>query len=280
MVSQSFSDHFENYEQWMGRSSLSTHTKRSYLINVRRFIEYLSQCQIEFENLNAGVFLQYRDNLKYELGLSPSSINNSLAAIEHFFRFLNNSVPRIEREIRVKATPRTFSKDELERFLKVVRQQSKRDQSIIDLLLYAGLRVSECAALNADAIEVTDHTAIVTVGAKNKCIVRRIPVNGIALETVVAWLGERARLFAHSNNPALFLTGRGERLSIAGINFLVKSLGWKARLVVSPQVLRNTCLKSWLVSVNDVPSIATLAGHKSLDTTLRYVCDSQPTSAG
>jgi site-specific recombinase XerD len=246
------------------------HTQRSYLTSVRQFLDFLRKSGIAFASVDVGVVFRYRDALKHELVLAPSSVNNSLAAIDHFFRFLNVPLPRIERETRVKAAPRSFSKEEVEKFLELVKRHSKRDQAIIYLLLYAGIRVSECAALNVEDVMLAASATTITVGTRNKTAWRQVPLDSVSSKAIADWLRERSNSFPHNNNPALFLTSAGDRLSVAGTNFLVKSLGWRARLEVCPQVLRNTCLKNWLMNGNDITVIAAMAGHKSLDTTLRY----------
>ena len=263
---------FDEYEQWIEKAALSAYTKRNYLRSIREFLNYLKKSGIGFASINNDAILQYRNHLKHELTLAPSSVNNILAAIDHFFRFLNIAMPRTEREVRVKRAPKVFSTDEIEKFLKVVRCQSARDQAIVYLFLYAALWVGQCAAMNLEDVVLTAGGVMVMIGQRKRVTKREMHLDDVTAKAIADWIAKRREFFPDIRNHALFLNQTGGRLTTGGINFLVKSLGWKVGLEISPQKLRNTCLQSWVLNGHDLSCIAARAGHKCLDTTLRYTC--------
>lgn len=85
-------------------------------------------------------------------------------------------------------------------------------------LLYTGIRISECAALNlAD---------VYAQGRKNRIIIRNgkggrhreVPLNGEACVAIQTWLQERAKKFdGKETAPALFINQQGRRMSTSAL---------------------------------------------------------------
>lgn len=260
-----------DYEQWLGNQSFSAHTQRAYLSRNKKFLEYLMQQEMHpsFADQDSSswkdVIDGYRDYLKGDLQSSPNSVNNSLTAIEHMLGFLGIEVPKANRESWPKLAPRALTAAEQEQFLKAATQcKSSKDRALALLLLYTGIKLGECAALNVEDVYVSAHTGKVVVKDG-----RTIPLNANARRALVAWLIDRSKRFGNTES-ALFLNPQGQRISTVGIDLIVRKIGHVARLDLSAQVLRDTCLTNLVKNGNDLLLVAQIGGHRTIETTRRY----------
>lgn len=264
---------FAEYENWLNEQPLSRHTKRAYQSRIRQFLKFIGQ--IHSSSLSSAqtpisrqAVVAYTEFLKSSLNAEPTSVNNSLTAIDHFCQFLGMEPSRVQRERAVSVNPRTLSAEEQERFLQSVEsRRSTRDKAMSFLFLYAGLRPGECAALNVQDLVSSDQGYKIAVQGNNQ---REVVLSSATAKILNSWLQERSSIIGNPKEEALFVNAQGRRLSTAGIDLIIRGIGWTAKLDLSAQVLRHTCLANLANSGSDLISLAQMAGHKSLDTTKRY----------
>jgi site-specific recombinase XerD len=262
---------------------LSAHTRRTYLSQVRRYCAYLSTFHWEdghpLQKPHARDYAvrDYKSALKVAHHAKPSSVNLALAAVDHFYRFLELPTPQVAREDLPAQAPRALEPSEQKRFLRAVeRCPSVRDRAIALLLFYTGLRISECAALTVNDVRLSSRKGLVIVRMGKGNTYREIPLNAEVQATLDAWLQQRKQKVSQRNESALFLTKQGTRLATRSIDDVVRRLGQEAHLSLSVHILRHTCLTSLVRNGNDLVLVAELAGHRRLETTRRY---SLPTAA-
>ena len=271
------------YEHWLARQPLSFHTRRTYLTQVRRYCTYLSTFRWEyghpFQEPHARDYAarDYKTALKVAHHAKPSSVNLALAAVDHFYRFLELPPPQVTREDLPTLAPRALEPPEQKRFLRAVeRCVSVRDRAIALLLFYTGLRISECAALQLSDVRLSSRKGLVIVRMGKGNTYREVPLNAEVRAAVDTWLEQRKKLVAQRNESALFLTRQGTRLATRTIDEVLRRLAQDANLSLSAHTLRHTCLTNLVRNGNDLVLVAELAGHKRLETTRRY---SLPTAA-
>ena len=150
-----------------------------------------------------------------------------------------------------------------------------RDHAIVELLYGSGLRVGELVGLDARAgeaaagwVDLADASAQVKgKGAKW----RSVPVGGPALGALRAWLEVRPGL-AHPDEPALFVSQRGTRLTASQVRSRLKALALEAGLPTSvhPHMLRHSFASHLLQSSGDLRAVQELLGHANISTTQVY----------
>jgi len=266
-----------SYEHWLARQPLSTHTRRTYLTQVNRYCTYLSTFSWEYghplqePHARDYAVRDYKTTLKVVHLAKPSSVNLALAAVDHFYRFLELPTPQVAREELPAFAPRALEPPEQKRFLRAVeRCSSARNRAIALLLFYTGLRISECAALTVDDVQLSSRKGLVIVRMGKGNFYREVPLNAEVRTALDAWLEQRKKQVAQRNESALFLTKQGTRLATRTIDDVVRRLGQDANLSLSAHILRHTCLTSLVRHGNDLVLVAELAGHKRLETTRRY----------
>jgi integrase/recombinase XerC len=149
----------------------------------------------------------------------------------------------------------------------------ERDRAVLEILYGAGLRVSECVALDVDHLrwqpEGLDLRVISGKGGKD----RVVPLGGRGAAALRRYLeGRGAWLKLGEERAALFLNRRGRRLSDRSVRELVyqRCLASGARARIGPHGLRHSFATHLLESGCDLRSIQEMLGHASLSTTERY----------
>lgn len=273
----SLSPIFTDYETWLSKQPLSVHTQRAYRTQVRQFCVYLDQADSDYgdplkdEHARNYAVRDYKSYLKTVRKRKPATVNNALAAIDNFYRFLQMSPADVKREDLPQQAPRALTEDEQKRFLRAVeRSPSIRDQAIASLLFYTGLRIGECAALNQDDVLISARKGTVIVRQGKRDSYREIPLNVNARRALDAWSVNRKEMFPTSKNEAFFLNRRGGRLSARAIDMVLRKLSAEADLNLSAHILRHTCITNLVRNGTDLVLVAEIAGHRRLETTQRY----------
>ena len=145
---------------------------------------------------------------------------------------------------------------------------SVRDVAMFELFYSSGLRLSELAGINPEHIDFAGGEVRV-LGKGNKS--RIVPVGAKALEALQAWLPLRATLVA-AGEPALFVSQRGQRLSVRSIQQRLALSGQKQGLTqhVHPHALRHSFASHVLQSSGDLRAVQEMLGHASITTTQIY----------
>ncbi len=151
-----------------------------------------------------------------------------------------------------------------------------RDVAILELLYSTGMRVAELVSTDLLNLDFRSEMLRVT-GKGNK--ERLVPVGRPAAHAVQQWLTLRDQLIADRSRrgrevekDALFLNGRGGRLTTRSVERIVKAYGERAGIpqIVTPHALRHSYATHLLEMGADLRSVQELLGHASLSTTQRY----------
>ena len=219
-------------------------------------------------------------------GLSGRSIARTLSAWRSFFNWLigqhrctKNPATGISAPKFPKALPKVYSPEEIEQLLlpssetETSNELCIRDDAIIELLYSSGLRVSELASLNAPG--VTNSTIDLSAN--------QLSVTGKGNKPRITFIGKKARQaldrwllirhqMAKADEPALFVSTLGKRLSIRSIQLLVKqrSLLQGLNSPLHPHMLRHSFASHLLQSSGDLRAVQELLGHSSIASTQVY----------
>jgi integrase/recombinase XerC len=153
---------------------------------------------------------------------------------------------------------------------------SKRNYALVQILLQAGLRVSEVAALRIGDVVLRERAGSVKVRQGKKGKQREIPLNTSARRGLSAYLETRQ---SRRSQDYLFISESGAGLSVRSIQSVVSELARRAkatRIPVTASSLRHSfALKFLEKNPGRLIELAALLGHESLDTTAVYLRPSQ-----
>lgn len=145
-----------------------------------------------------------------------------------------------------------------------------RDRAIFLTLLDTGVRAGELLAMNWDDVDIAAGTLIVRNGKGGKF--RTVFVGRLTRRA----LRQYARL-RQDDNPAVFVTIQGERLTYNGLREILRRRSKQAGLAnpPSPHDFRRACALTLLRNGADVVSVSRLLGHTSLEVTKRYLAQTE-----
>ena len=252
----------------------STHTLRSYRNDLDDFQRFLKGHHAD--GLAAADARAVRAWLAalHARGLAPASVGRKLAALRSCFRFLvrrGAMAANPAREVRGPRQPRKLvSFLPLDEAADLVDGRAvsgvwrARDVAILELLYATGVRVSELAGLDLDAVDRTERTVRVLGKGRKE---RIVPYGAKAAQALEAWIERRGE-----QAGPVFTSPRGRRLGARAVHTIVRRAARAAGIVrrVSPHTLRHTFATHLLDKGADLRMIQELLGHSRLSTTQRY----------
>ena len=282
-------------------------TRYEYVKDLKRFFEFfckvsnkkteISSVSVEeLSNLSRDFFDDYMAYLELykangkEYTNGKKSRKRKMSSLRRFMTYLfkeglinvNNiekvETPKVKRDRQI-----TFmDRHEAAKFLECVENgynpNSKmakayheklglRDLTITTLLLYTGIRVSECAGLDIDDVDLENSRILIFRKGGYKDNVYFSENAKVLLEE---YMCIRERILSDSN--ALFLSTRNDRLSVRAIEAIVTKYAKKAVPMkhITCHKLRSTYGTALFEETNDIYLTAEVLGHKDINTTSQF----------
>jgi integrase/recombinase XerC len=289
----------------LDQHDLSSKTVLAYLQDVRAMKSWFEgEYEMEFTPEQVtGVDLRNFRHAALENGCKPSTWNRRRIGLRKFCQWAVQAgylAADPSGDLKGKESeelpPRWLEKREQQRLLRQIEKevntsyteqvhwQALRDQAIIGMMLYAGLREMEVVDLDVDDITLGERSGKVVVrsGKGDKCAT--LPLGAEVRRMLLLWIEESRSAYARCDssqkeietrpyevNRALFPNREGERLSTRSVQRLVKKIGQRAGIEVSPHDLRHTFAKRLVDGEVPVTTVQKLLRHARLETTARYV---------
>lgn len=278
-----------------GECGLSANTVSSYRDTFLLLLRYLKDEKgVRIERLQLKDFHKdlVRDFLNWiETGrhCSIATRNVRLTGIHSFFRYLQFECPDFLLEwqrildIPVKKSERGtlnyMSLDGIKLLLQMPDQKTRtgrRDIALLSLMYDTGARVQEVADLTPSMIRLAAPSTIKLVGKRKKA--RIVPLMDRQIDILSRYIIENKLNSPNANQYPLFPGRRGEKLTRAGISYILGKYAKMARsqdasLIpprLSPHCLRHSKAMHLLQSGVNLVYIRDLLGHVSVQTTEIY----------
>ena len=263
------------YATSLAEQPLSARTREAYLAAVTAFLAWLAA-----RDAGPGDALlaprardlaarEYKRYMKVGRGLSPASVNQALAGMDHLFRFLGLGAAIVRREELPRSAPRALNVEQQRVLLQAAEESTARDRAIVALLLFTGLRLSEAAALRLADVRISARKGLVVVRSGKGDAYREVELNALVRAMLDEWVAQRAKI-AQEGETSFFVSRSGSALSSRSVDLAVRRVAARARLELSAHVLRHTFVTGLVRAGNDLVLVAELAGHRRLETTRRY----------
>lgn len=261
---------------------LNLKTVKAYRIDITQFLDYLTENQLLLEKRGINNYLDYLHG-KYR----QRTVKRKIASIKAFFNYLdyeerieNNPFNRIRVRFKEEQLlPRSVSQETIEKLLKHMYQQKRRDElsewkrrlllrdiCVIELLFMTGMRISELCELHKESIDLSK--GIIRVygkGAKE----RIIPIGNAK---VLQLLREYKEEFEKEIEGNFFVNRYGEPLSTQTVRLMLRHYTKAAGIEqhITPHMIRHSFATLLLEKGVDIRIIQQLLGHASIVTTQIY----------
>ena len=260
----------------------SPQTVASYQNDIEKFFDFLVQEDVNMDEVDVIVI---RNFLTQELNnnISKRSCRRRISSLKLFYNYCLKqgyvNVNPFQFILNPKSDqryPRVLDKDQIDDLLKnnLTRKDELmlRDQVILEILYYTGIRASECVNLSIQDINFPNRV-IRIIGKGNK--ERIVPFTSDCKKTLERYLKEcRPNLAKKQLEPSniLILNSVGKKLTTRGLEYILDQIQNKTGNFVGlhPHILRHSFATHLLENGADLRVIQELLGHESLTATQVY----------
>lgn len=293
-------NHVHNFLEWIREEGKDPKTIVAYNSIVNKFMEWLQGNDTYIEQVKPIDVKEYLSFLRHTENKSQATINKATAGLKTFFAWLvdndivkDNPMTRIKIQkvqasdkINKNDTMKWLTKKEQERFISYVKTEKNefkllRNLAVIDVMLYAGLRVAEVASLKLDDVRVNGEiTLTIREGKKGKYATAMLvkSKDGDYTKNLRKWLKYRQALTddKYIKSPYLFVSERTGQLGARGIQIMLNKYAKLANMDnITPHRFRHSFCKNLANAGTSIEVICKLARHESIETTKIYVDSSQ-----
>lgn len=233
-----------------------------------------------WEQVTPAVIQDYVFHLR-DRDYASSTVARKVAAVKSFFEYMhthdlieNDPAALLESPKVKKHIPHTISHEDVEQLLAAPKRQDTpqalRDSALLETLYATGMRVTELVSLNEGDLDLEEGKLVCGADSKRR---RVAPLDAAVLGALQAYM-ERGRpaLVVRSDETALFLNHRGQRLTRQGLWLIikryVKEVGIQGQ--VTPHTLRHSFAAHLLHTGAGLREVQRRLGHASLSTTQVY----------
>ena len=214
-------------------------------------------------------------------GYSNTTRARKTASLKSFYGFLHSEGVIVENHMAHlvgpkigRSLPVPLSEDEIDLLLELPVAsnglESSRDKAMLELLYATGIRVSELVGLDVNDCDLIDN-CIRCFGKNSR--ERLVPFHPSAAHALNLYVGQgREALKPHSNETALFLNRRGERLTRQGFWLILKEYVAIAGITktVTPHTIRHSFATHMLEGGASLRQVQEFLGHSSIASTQIY----------
>lgn len=249
-------EHLQKLKERCLLRGFSNQTIKSYSYNVSRFLSFIEKSRLNLSKESVKLYLLSQD-------LSINSSRLQYASISFLFKEVLNqpfSFEEVPIKKKEKQLPKVISKEKIKQMIDLT--ENLKHKLIIKLFYSSGLRLQELINLRRKDIDFERRILNVKKGKGNKDRITLISDN-LKLDL----------LKYYSNN--IFKTeyvfeGRNGKYTKKSVQKVLDEAGKRAKIKVTPHMLRHSFATHLLESGTDIRYIQKLLGHSDLKTTEIY----------
>lgn len=260
----------------------SKNTIEAYRNDLTQFAQFLQEQGVDdWREVRKESLTDFILDMKEEREYSSSTVARKVAAVRAFLHFLvsENLLSEDPSENLIspsvtKRLPRPISPEDIDALLAAPAAERGargiRDKALLELLYATGMRVTEVVSLEVDDVNLASSTVrCIGKGSKE----RIIPLYSKAVRALEEYLEKgRLSLIKDSEEKALFVNHRGERLTRQGLWLIIKRYVKQVGIsdLVTPHTLRHSFATHMLNGGADLRNVQKLLGHANISTTQVY----------
>ena len=235
--------------------------------------------------ITGEAILEFMVWLKENRKNGAGSINRTNASLKTYCKYLRFIQVKGAENFPIESLPRAkepyngpinaLEPEEVKCILECIDRDSIlgfRDYLLFTLLYRLGLRVGE--AVNIDIKDIDFEKEILLIHGKGRKE-RKLPIMPDLMEQIETWIFHRQKLYKASQNDALFVSKKGNRLSVrtAQENFqkIVQQAGPFSIEKVTPHSLRHAFATHAIEGEQDLFVLKAIMGHASSKSTEIYL---------
>ena len=271
----------------------SEQTINSYKFDIEKFFKFLNKEGVLMDQVDQIVIRNFLTD-ELNAGISKRSCKRRLSSLNQFYSFLakeemvnDNPFILVDSPKTDKKYPHVLYKDEVREILNAnalrTDELAIRDQAILCLLYFCGLRAAELVGLNIQDVNLRNRMVVVFGKGRKE---RLVPFTEECRVAVKRYLDElRPKLVNKQKNAtsALFLGDivyktdeenpqKEPRMTTRGLEYILDQIEEKTGIYkeIHPHILRHSFATHLLENGADLKVIQELLGHTSINATQVY----------
>jgi site-specific recombinase XerD len=279
---------------WLHNEGKDGKTISAYKTTINQFINWYKESthHTDFSEIKPINVKEYLGYMKHTLNRKQATINKTIASLKTFFSYLaengqvtDNPMTRIKIQkvqttdkVGEKDTTKWLTKEEQDRYISYVELEKNefkrlRNLGIIDVMLYAGLRVAEAEQLKIEDVKINGDITLTIREGKHGKYATVVLINKYS-KNLRNWLKLRQTLtkYKYSDSPYLFVSERSGRLTARGIQVMLNKYANLANMEnIFPHRFRHSYCKNLANAGASIEVIRRLARHENIQTTAIYI---------
>lgn len=271
----------------------SEKTINSYSFDLDKFFKFLAKEGVLMDEVDQFVI---RNFLTDELndGISKRSCQRRLSSLRHFYSYLvtekivkDNPFVFIKSPKTDKKYPHALYREQIQNIFNENAKRTDslacRDQAILELLYYSGIRAAELVGLNVQDVDIKRRNVrVLGKGRKERYVPFTIEcqtalstyLNKLRPELLMRFVPTEKEIREGRGAPpaSFFLNSNGHTLTTRGLEYILDSIEEKTATFVGlhPHILRHSFATHLLENGADLRVIQELMGHSSINATQVY----------
>ncbi len=217
------------FRTWLAGLSLSRNTLLTYNLRIESYLRFCRERPPGAPDpLSQECVVDYLDHLSH--AKTAATFNVSAAALEKLFFFFRADFPPVPR-MKCYFQKKILTRDEIDRLFQVIRKIRSRKARVLCLLCFYGdLSVRGCRDLNRGDLNVQDGAILLRPPSGDTFV-----LTDYAASCLLDWQSS-----INGSIIPMVPNTRGERMTRGGVDYLIKTVGIKASLELSAQLLRDS----------------------------------------
>jgi len=281
-------DYIDQFQKHLYNEGTSYNTVRGYISDLKNFAQYLKESTSDDfapGNIIPMDIADYRSYLQNVKNRKPATINRAVSSIRMFCEWAidqdmlgRNPARKIKGVRKVKQAPQSLSRNQQYKLFRELEKDKElkrppktiyRDSSIIYVLLFCGLRVSELCNIRMADLSISDRKGTLTVTKGKGEKQRTVPISVDARKELAEYIERRKREGTQPED--LLFEGQRGPITPHCVRKVLKKYGTRAGIDdLHPHMLRYTFVRNLLDKQVSEIDIAAMTGHSDINTLAIY----------
>jgi len=265
----------DNFKEYLIEDGKAENTIKSYCRDVKNYADWL---QDTFGDIFVKFYFpnvaEYKSWLLNSKKIKERSVNAKILGLKKYNQFLVDQGVQddvvIDKRLMEKFQVDLFNVDQFDKksvisfIQKILEAGDKRNYTIVMLMAYGGLRISEVLSLKLDKIDLVKGIIYIKgKGSKH----RTVPMHDLIKEALKDYLATRDGYTYSSGSKYIFVSRKANQLDRSVVNKLFN----KYSTDITPHTLGHYFCTTALDSGFSLSEVAGMARHQNLNTTRIYL---------
>lgn len=223
-----------HFKEWLESLQLRRETIRAYSSRVSGFLRFRATHGLEGSawQSDIGTYIQ---SCAAD-GMKSATLNGIVTALDNYFLFASGCLPP-RSSIEIDQTDHFERAKEVHSLFAVLKELGcPKRMLIFHLMLYERLSAAEIIGANLSDLGFSSDACWLVVASWRKSVCHKVHLSLPSQKALFNWLQKRHTLTL-PEETALLVNDSGRRMSAGGLDFLIKSVGWKAYMSISSRTL-------------------------------------------